>query len=145
VASAFIGEIAILIEGIQRRPVRPTIEKTLTDIKNSAEQIPATTVRMGGKLFRYYDNNPGRVGLFRKPLPETLTKFYTTFEAVQLNLDRYSTEAEAISKGQPRSLSMSPPLVIDLLETLLSDMNFCIERGTALVKELEAIRDATVD
>lgn len=148
VAAAFIGEITVLVEELQHEMVRPALTTALRAVEGGSGPVPVTTVRMGGKLGRYFDSNPGNVGLFPNPVPENLTRFYSRFEAIELDLDRYSEFAEAVARalssphGEPVSGGMTPEQVIYLLRTVLKHIEFCLGFGSALIKDLELIRDA---
>jgi hypothetical protein len=145
VAAAFIGEIAVLVEELQHEMVRPVLTTALRNIESGAGPVPVTTVRIGGKFGRYFDSNPGNVGLFPNPVPENLTRFYSRFEAIKLDLDRYSDFAEGFARAPSSGVfsgGMTPQQVIDLLHTVLRQIDFCIGSGSALIKELELFRDS---
>lgn len=152
VAAALIGEIAVLVEELQHELVRPVITNALRDIENGSGLVSVSTVRIGGKLPRYFENNPGNVGLFPNPIPEDLTRFYSRFEALVLELNRYSDVAEdfAHALASPQTAVARIPLmtsdqVVYLLRGVLAKIDFCIERGRALIRELETIRDSPID
>lgn len=149
IAAAFIGEIAILVEELRDEMVRPVLRQALCNVEQSTGPVRVTTVRMGGKLGRYFESSPGNVGVFPNPIPEDLIRFYSRFEAIKLDLDRYSDFAESVARslssshGEPTDFGMTPDLVIYLLRGVLEKIEFCLQWGAALTTRLKAIRDAS--
>ncbi len=95
VASAFIGEIAVIREELAHELVGPVLKKGLHDIQTGKGKVHVNTVRLLTHP-RYYNNNPGNVGLFSNMLPQELTRFYSRLEAFAVYLDTYSTAAESM-------------------------------------------------
>jgi hypothetical protein len=144
VASAFIGEITVILEELAHDLVGPVLKKALHDIQTSAGPVQVTTVRLMGKPL-YYNNNPGNVGLFPNLLSQELTRFYSRLDAFSTYLDRYSTAAEHVALKGVLPSTASIPWVIYWIRDALKNLNLLLERGRALIAELEIIRDQTVD
>ena len=144
VASAFIGEIAVIIEEAAHELVGPVLRKSLNDIQNSTGLVHVTTVRLAVNP-HYYNNNPGNVGLFPSLLPQELTRFYSRLDAFATCLDRYSTAAEHVTTEGILPPTRSTPWIIYSIQDALRNLDFLLERGRALIAELEVIRDEKVD
>jgi hypothetical protein len=132
-ASAFIGEISVIISVFENSPIR----QALDDLRTAPGEMqvgsqPRLIVRA-----RYYESNPGNVGYFSKQLPQELTEFFSRFETIRVNMDRYT---EYASQG-----TLTASHAIRTLEYIVESLNYCVARGRALTTQLEAIRDEKVD
>jgi hypothetical protein len=122
VASAFIGEITVILEEVAHDLVGPVLKKALHDIQMSAGPVQVTTVRLMSKPL-YYNNNPGNVGLFPNLLPQDLTRFYSRLDAFSTYLDRYSTAAEHVALKGVLPPTTSTPWVIYLIQDALKNLS----------------------
>jgi hypothetical protein len=144
VASAFIGEITVILEEVAHELVEPVLRKTLHDVQMGTGKVQVTTVRLLGRP-QYYNNNPGNVGLFPNLLPQELTRFYSRLEAFSTCLDRYSAAAEHVATQGTLPPTTSTQWILYSVKDALKNLDFLLERGRKLVKELEAIRNETID
>jgi hypothetical protein len=144
VASAFIGEIDVIVEELDHELVGPILKKSLLDIETSVGKVPVTTVRLTSNP-RYYYNNPGNVGLFANRLSQELTRFYSRLDAFSGCLDRYSVAAEHGAAEGKLPATTSTEWVIYIIRDALRHLDFLLEHGRMLVTELEVIRDAKID
>jgi len=151
VAAAFIGEIATVIQELRHEWVRPALVSAVSQMQSGMGPRAVTTVRIGGEFARYYNSDPGNVGLFPNPIPENLTRFYSRFEAIKLELDRYSDLTEGIWRTLSSQAAVAPipqmttDQVIRLLRSVLENIDTCLQLGPALTRELEAIRDTGIN
>ncbi len=141
IASAFIGEIGVIIEELKHELLRPVLEKTLHDIETApAGTVRVTTARIGKNLSRYYESSPANVGLFPDSIPEELTRFYSTVEEVKLDLECYCDAVKAYT--DEGKVKMGVPQVIYVLKKSLSNIDICLKSGHSIINNLKLIRDA---
>lgn len=142
IASAFIGEIEVALDELRHELLKPVLETALHDLSQLSHQspgpIPVGTAR-SRRVGRYYDSNPGNVGLFPSATSQGLTRFYATLEEIRLDLDWYSTAIDTYTNQKAHI--MSYPQIIQLIRKILHEIDFCVEAGPRLVGELSAIRD----
>jgi hypothetical protein len=98
---------------------------------------------------RYYDNNPGNVGVFPSPLPEKLAAFYLNFESIRIGLEDYSANALRAFPRVDRANASNVVADSSILSKAKLTLNWTVETipkvtelGQAVIKELEKIRDA---
>jgi hypothetical protein len=141
IASAFIGEIGVIIEELNHEMLQPVLQTTLDDIKATpAGNIRVTTVRIGKRISRYYESNPANVGLFPNRIPEELTRFYSTVEEVKLDLESYCDVVSAYTdQGKAK---MSVPQLVYILQKTISNIDLCLKSGSSIIEHLKSIRDA---
>jgi hypothetical protein len=144
VASAFIGEITVILEELAHDLVAPVLRKTLHDIQTGSGKVQVTTVRLSTNP-RYYNNNPGNVGVFPDILPQELTRFYSRLEAFSASLNTYSTAAEHVLTQDTLPPTTSTAWILYSIKDALKNLDFLLERSPKLITELEAIRNANVD
>lgn len=144
VASAFIGEITVILEELAHELVGPVLTKTLHDIETGVGKVQVTTVRLSTNP-RYYNNNPGNVGVFPNLLPQELTRFYGRLEAFSASLNTYSTAAEHVATQDILPPTTSTAWIIYSIKDALKNLNFLLVRGRKLITDLETIRNETVD
>jgi hypothetical protein len=145
VASAFMGEITVLLEELDHPLVGPLLRKVLLDITETSvgKEVQVDTVRFLGNP-RYYNSNPGHVGLLPDATPQELTRFYSRLEAFSRYLDRYSTAAEyAAEHGTPPS-NISAQQIPYLIQQSLKDLDFLLGQGRSLIEKLEEIRGVSL-
>jgi hypothetical protein len=94
---------------------------------------------------KYYDNNPGNVGVFPNLLPQELTRFYSDLHAFATCLDRYSSAAEHVMAEGTLPATTSTHWIIYSIQDALKKLDSCLKRGRVLIAELEVIRNAKVD
>ena len=144
IASAFIGELTVILDELKHEIVGSVLRKALNDIQTGTGKVPVTTGRLLNTA-KYYDNNPGNVGVFPNLLPQELTRFYSDLHAFATCLDRYSSAAEhAITEGTLPATT-STHWIIYSIQDALKKLDSCLKRGRVLIAELEVIRNAKVD
>jgi hypothetical protein len=144
IASAFIGEIAVILDELRHEFLRPVLETTVRNMELSeGQEIRVSTVRIGRHLGRYFDSNPGNVGLFPSAISEGLTRFYATLEEIRLDLDWYSSAIESNTKNE--TPLMSGQQILALIWKILREIDECLQSGPTLIEGLRVIRDAKLD
>jgi hypothetical protein len=144
VASAFIGEITVIREELAHELVGPVLKKALHDVETGKRKVQVNTVRLLTNP-RYYNNNPGNVGLFSNMLPQELTRFYSRLEAFAVYLDTYSIAAEYAATHNALPPTTSTDWILYMINDALKNLDFLLEGGRKLIAELEAIRNEKVD
>jgi membrane protein implicated in regulation of membrane protease activity len=144
VASAFIGEIGVITEELAHELVGPALRKALNDVESGSGKVQVTTVRLTTNP-RYYNNNPGNVGLFPNLLPQELTRFYSRLEAFSAHLNAYSAAAEHALVQDTLPPTTSTQWILYSIKEALEHLDFLLEHGRKLITELEAIRNENLD
>jgi hypothetical protein len=140
VASAFIGEISVIIEELESEPVGPILKKTLRDLETKQGKIQFTTVRGSGSP-AYYNSEPGNVGLFPGDIPEEMTRFYNRIGQIHSDLERYSNAAEHFAEKGNLPVTITQELVLYYIRRSVSNINLCVERGKTLIRKPKKIKD----
>jgi hypothetical protein len=145
VASAFMGEITVLLEELDHRLVGPLLRKVVRDITKTSvgKEVQVDTVRFLGNP-RYYYSNPGHVGLFPNTIPQELTRFYSRLEAFSRYLDRYSIAAEYAAEHGTLPSDISARWILYLVQKSLEDLDFLLGQGRSLIEKLEEIRGVSL-
>jgi hypothetical protein len=144
VASAFIGEITVILEELAHELVGPVLTKALHDIETGTGKVQVTTVRLLANP-RYYNNNPDNVGVLPNLLPQELTRFYSRLEALSASLNTYSTAAEHVVTQDTLPPTTSTAWTVYTIKDALKNLNFLLARGPKLITALEIIRNKNVD
>jgi hypothetical protein len=133
VASAFAGEISNMISILGDDSVRQHLNGTLEGLK--AHPGPVQGVRIFVKA-RYYEANPGNVGLFPHPLPQQLVEFYNRLEGLILYYERYNAAAIA------STTDLSEARLVELhfrINSVLQSLDPCITVGKTVLTQLQGI------
>jgi hypothetical protein len=120
------------------------LRKALNDIKTGSGRVRVDTVRLSTNP-RYYNNNPGNVGVFSKTLPQHLTRFYSRLEAISTSLETYSTAAEHVATQDTLPATTSTAWIIYTIEDALKNLSYLLQHGRKIITELEKIRNSVVE
>lgn len=140
IASAFVGEIEVIIAELKDPALRLPLEQALYEVENRPlGPNQCVAVSIGKKLSRYYESNPANAGLFPGRVCEALTKFYSTIEEIKFDLDLYCDHGVTVGSEK---LHLSNNQLRDLLRKILSKINICLKSGSSIAENLKLIRDA---
>lgn len=80
-AMAFKGEIKALLQQIEERAYLSRISAILTQMQETGQPF-FMPLRLQFRYDRVYENNVGRIGLLKDPLPERIPIFYTRMNSI---------------------------------------------------------------
>jgi hypothetical protein len=140
IASAFIGEIEVILDELQHPGVKPVLVAAKTTIESDVGTVLVGTVRIDTHFGKYFDGNPGNVGIFPSRISEGLTRFYTTLETIRMGAGWYSRAVDLhTTEGK---LLMTPQQMFALLTEIINRIDFCLQSGPIILQQLREIRDA---
>jgi hypothetical protein len=142
VASAFVGEIAVIISAFRGQDWRQVAQKALDDLKG-ARDAGAPTVRLmvsrpTADYATFFRANAREVGQFPQPIPQNLLMFYGIYTQLQDNLMEISRASDEDFKH------MELPSVEHALKDQLQQLDSLQGLGAALIPELQKVADQPV-
>jgi hypothetical protein len=143
IASAFIGEIEVILDELRHPGLKPVLVEAKTAIQSRAEEttVQVNTVRIDKHLGYFSTANPGNVGIFPSQISEELTRFYTTLETIRTSTDWYSRAVDLFT-AEGKHL-MGPRQMLGLLNDIIKNIDFCLQQsGPVILRQLREIRDA---
>ena len=143
VASAFVGEINVIMLAFRGQDWRQVAQKALDDLKRARETGGAPTVRLmvsrpTADYATFFRTNTREVGQFPQPIPQNLLIFYGIYTQLQDNLMEISRASDEDFKH------MEPLSVEHALKNQLEQLDSLQGLGAAIVPELQTVADQPV-
>jgi hypothetical protein len=138
IASAFIGEMDVILNELHHELLRPAIENALHVMEASPGTVEVERVRLG-KYTGSFDKCPANVRLFPSTIAKKLIRFYAIVEETKLNLDWYSRVIETYANQQVQIVQHRQ--LIRLLKEIRNKIDLSSKLGRRLVEDLKIIRD----
>jgi hypothetical protein len=142
VASAFVGEITVIISAFRGQDWRQVAQKALDDLKRAREAGTPTVRLMVSRptadYATFFRANAHEVGQFPQPIPQNLLMFYGVYTQLQDNLMEISRASDEDFKH------MEPPSVEHALKDQLQQLDNLQGLGAALISELQKVADQPV-
>jgi hypothetical protein len=142
VASAFIGEITVIMAAFRGPDWRDVPNKALQDLERMQETatptLRLTVSRPTGDYAIFFRANAAEVGQFPQPVPQKLLMFYRVYTQLQDNLAQ-------ISRASDEDFThMEVPSVEHALRDQLQQLDSLEQVGRELIPLLQKIADQTV-
>jgi hypothetical protein len=137
IASAFVGEINVIITAFGGEEWRANASHSLDELKRArtdrTQAVRLQVSRPTGDYATFFRANAREIGQFPQPIPEKLMMLYGIYTELQDNLTQVSRASDADFKN------MDAPNVERALELQLSLLNRLPALGKQLIPELQAI------
>jgi len=137
IASAFIGEMDVILNELRDELLTRAIENALRVMEASAGIIEVEKVRIGNYAGSF-DKRPVNVSLFPSTISKELTRFYAIVEETNLDLDWYSRVIETHTDQQVQIVKHKQ--LIGLLKKIRGKIDLSSKLGRRLVEDLKKIR-----
>jgi hypothetical protein len=142
VASAFAGEINVILARFRSPDWRQTATKALNDLKlgqvTGAQKADLIVSNPTAEYVTFFRANSAEIGRFPQPIPQDLLLFYGYYINLEDNLKK-------LSEGAKENFAhMDAPSVERLLKDQLDSLDWLEKRGAALIPQLQKIADESV-
>jgi hypothetical protein len=142
VASAFAGEINVILARFRSSTWREVATKALDDLKlgqlTGAQKADLIVPNPTAEYATFFRANSAEIGRFPQPIPQDLLWFYGYYINIEGDL-------KTLSEGAKENFAhMNAPSVERLLKDQLDSLDWLEKRGAALIPQLQKIADGSV-
>jgi hypothetical protein len=143
IASAFIGEIDVIVDELHHESLRPAIENALRALEARTGKVEIEGAHIRKRVGKVFDHSPAEFRLLPGTISKALTRFYAIVREMESDLEWCSRAVEAYANQRVRL--MSPGQMIRLLRKVLDNIDSLSRLRRPLVEGLKEIRDTDRD
>jgi len=143
IASAFIGEIDVLVNELRHESLISAIESALRALETRTGKVEIDGVHIRKHIGKCFDHSPAEFMLLPSTISKRLTRFYSIVRETDADLEWCSRAVDAYANQRVRLMNAGQ--MIRLLRKILDKIDLLSRLGPTLVERLEGIRDANCD
>jgi len=143
IASAFIGEIDVLVNELRHESLISAIESALRALETRTGKVEIDGVHIRKHIAKCFDHSPADFMLLPSTISKRLTRFYAIVRETESDLEWCSRAVEAYANQRVRL--MNPGQMIRLLRKILDKIDLLSRLRPTLVERLKEIGGTDFD
>jgi len=143
IASAFIGEIDVLVNELRHESLISAIESALRALETRTGKVEIDGVHIRKHIAKCFDHSPADFMLLPSTISKRLTRFYAIVRETESDLEWCSRAVEAYANQRVRL--MNPGQMIRLLRKILDKIDLLSRLRPTLVERLKEIEGTDFD
>jgi hypothetical protein len=143
IASAFIGEIDVIMNELHNDSLRPAIENALRALDARTGKVEIERLRIHKHVGKFFDHNPAEFRLLPSTISNELTRFYAIVRETDADLEWCSRAVEAYANQRVRLMNAGQ--MIRLLRKSLDKIDLLSRLRPTLIARLKELQDTDCD
>ena len=143
IASAFIGEIDVLVNELRHESLISAIESALRALETRTGKVEIDGVHIRKHIGKCFDHSPAEFMLLPSTISKRLTRFYSIVRETDADLEWCSRAVDAYANQRVRLMNAGQ--MIRLLRKILDKIDLLSRLRPTLIEGLKEIQDTDCD
>ncbi len=143
IASAFIGEIDVIVNELHHESLRSAIENALRALETRRGNVEIDGVHIRKHIGKFFEHSPAEFILLPSTISKRLTRFYSIVRETDADLEWCSRAVDAYANQRVRLMNAGQ--MIRLLRKILDKIDLLSRLRPTLIEGLKEIQDTDCD